>query len=169
MNDFQFKDFEDYLEQLCREHKSVGHEVNDKHCFSRLRSNDEITQITLNAGVNIVLLGRFNGRAIGESQEAGMQQVAVIRFASYAQNNDGDISGGIDNAIDTAWIIMMDFIARFREDYKNDDCGPLANIEFQNMSWAEIDEAIYLENHYGWHLTLPFRSTQPAYDADKWI
>ena len=64
---------------------------------------------------------------------------------------------------------MMQFIAKFRKDYKEDDCGPLGNFEFENMSWSEIDEPIYLENHYGWDLSLPFRSTQPAYDADKWI
>ncbi len=166
MDGFQFKDFEDYLEQLCREHVYVGHEVDGKVCFSRLRSQEEINQITINAGRNIVLLGRFNGRAYGESQEAGMRQFAVIRFASYAEVGD---EANIDTAIDTAWNIMMDFIARFRQDYKDDDCGPLGNVEFENMSWSEIDEPIYLERHYGWDLSFPFRSTQPGYDADKWI
>jgi hypothetical protein len=168
MADFQFKDFEDYLEQLCREHVDVAHEVNGQQSFSRLRSRDEVMQIINNAGKNIVLLGRFSGRAIGESVERGMQQYAVIRFASYAELNDGDLSGGVDNAIDIAWNIMMQFIARFREDYKEDDCGPLGNVQFESMSWEEIDEPIYLERHYGWDLTLPYRSTQPAYDPAKW-
>lgn len=168
MADFQFKDFEDYLEQLCRENTDVAHEVNGQQCFSRLRSRDEVTEILNNAGKNIVLLGRFSGRAIGESQEAGMRQGATIRFACYAEINDGDLSGGIDNAIDLAWNIMMQFIAKFRKDYKDDDCGPLGNVEFENMSWNEIDEPIYLENHYGWDLSLPFRSTQPGYDENKW-
>ena len=92
-----------------------------------------------------------------------------VRFAIYEELNDGDISGGIDTAIDTAWNIMMEFIARFRQDYKDDDCGPLGNVEFESMSWAEIDEPVYLENHYGWDLSFPFKSTQPGYDADKWI
>ena len=169
MADFQFSDFEDYLEQLCREHVDVAHEVDGKVCFSRLRGRDEVTEIINNAGKNIVILGRFNGRAYGDSQEAGMRQFAVIRFASYAELNNGDISGGIDIAIDTAWNIMMEFIARFRQDYKDDDCGPLGNVEFESMSWAEIDEPIYLENHYGWDLSFPFKSTQPGYDAGKWI
>ena len=169
MSDFQFKDFEDYLEQLCRENVAVSHEVGGQECFSRLRSRDEVTQIINNAGKNIVLLGRFNGRAVGDSQEAGMRQFAVIRFASYAENNDGNISAGVDNAIDMAWNIMMQFISRMRKDYKDDDCGPLGNIEFENMGWDEIDEPIYLENHYGWDLSIPFRSTQLAYDAAKWI
>ena len=167
MADFQFKDFEDYLEQLSRENTDVAHEVEGKECFSRLRSNDEVSALVNNAGKNIVLLGRFNGRAAGESQEAGMRQFAVIRFASYAEVTGN--SSSIDDAIDTAWNIMMQFIAKFRKDYKEDDCGPLGNFEFENMSWSEIDEPIYLENHYGWDLSLPFRSTQPAYDADKWI
>lgn len=166
MDGFQFKDFEDYLEQLCREHVTVAHEVDGKICFSRLRSQEEVNQITQNAGRNIVLLGRFNGRAFGESQEAGMRQFAVIRFASYADVGD---EANIDTAIDTAWSIMMDFISRFRKDYKEDDCGPLGNVEFENMSWNEIDEPIYLENHYGWDLSFPFRSYQPGYDADKWL
>lgn len=166
MADFQFKNFEDYIEQLCREHADVQHELNGQICFSRLRSQTEIDQLVNNAGKNIVILGRFNGRAFGESQEAGMRQFAVLRFASYAAVT-GDASS-IDDAIDTAWEIMMQFIAKFRKDYKEDDCGPLGNFEFENMSWNEIDEAIYLENHYGWDLSLPFRSTQPAYDAAKW-
>lgn len=168
MSDFQFIDFEDYIEQLCRENMDVRHELNGQECFSRLRSQEEITQLTNNAGRNIVLLGRFNGRAFGESQEQGMRQFAVLRFASYADPTTGDPSGSIDTAIDTAWNIMMQFVAKFRRDYKEDDCGPLGNVEFESMSWAEIDEPIYLENHYGWDLSLPFRSTQPAYDADKW-
>lgn len=164
MSDFQFQDFEDYLEQLCREHVDVQHELNGQVCFSRLRSQAEIDAIINNAGRNILLLGRFSGRAVGDSQEAGMRQFAVLRFASYA-----DISqSGVDAAIDKAWNIMMDFIARFRKDYKDDDCGPLANVEFENLSWDEIDEPVYLENHYGWDLSLPFRSTQLEYDSDKW-
>lgn len=167
MSDFQFKDFEDYLEQLCRENIDVAHEVDGQICFSRLRSREEVTQITNNAGRNIVLLGRFSGRAFGDSQEAGMRQFAVIRFASYAEIN-GDQEGSIDTAIDTAWNIMMQFIAKFRRDYAEDDCGPLGNVEFESMSWNEIDEPVYLENHYGWDLSFPFRSTQPGYDAGKW-
>lgn len=168
MSDFQFQDFEDYIEQLCREHVDVAHEVDGKVCFSRLREQGEIHQIINNAGKNIVILGRFNGRAVGDSQEAGMRQFAVLRFACYAENNNGDLGGGIDTAIDTAWNIMMQFISKFRFDYAADDCEPVRNIEFESMSWNEIDEPIYLENHYGWDLTLPFRSYQPAYDADKW-
>lgn len=168
MADFQFKDFEDYLEQLCRENVDVAHEVNGQVCFSRLRSRTEVMQIINNAGKNIVILGRFNGRAIGEKYERRMRQFAVIRFACYAENNAGDISEGIDTAIDTAWNIMMQFIARMFKDYKEDDCGPVGEFEFNNISWDEIDEPIYLENHYGWDLSLPFRSQQPAYDAAKW-
>jgi len=96
-----------------------------------------------------------------------LRQFAVIRFASYAEIN-GDPEGGIDTAIDTAWNIMMQFIAKFRMDYAEDDCGPLGNVEFESMSWNEIDEPVYLENHYGWDLSFPFRSTQPGYDAGKW-
>lgn len=167
MSDFQFKDFEDYLEQLCREHVDVAHEVGGQVSFSRLRSREEVAQIVNNAGRNIVLLGRFSGRAAGESQEAGMRQFAVIRFASYAEVT-GTQEESIDTAIDTAWNIMMQFVAKFRKDFADDDCGPLNNVEFENMSWNEIDEPIYLENHYGWDLSFPFRSTQPGYDAGKW-
>lgn len=168
MSDFQFINFEDYLEDLCREHVDVAHEVGGQVCFSRLRSKEEVAQITNAAGKNIVLLGRFSGRAFGESQEAGMRQFSVIRFATYAEI-EGTPEDSIDAAIDKAWNIMMQFVARFRKDYKDDDCGPLGNVEFESMSWNEIDEPIYLENHYGWDLSFPFRSTQPGYDAAKWI
>lgn len=168
MADFQFRNFEDYLEQLCREHTDVQHEVGGQVCFSRLRSETEVTEISNNAGRNIVLMGRFNGRASGENQEAAMRQSVTIRFACYSEVTGS--ASAIDEAIDKAWTIMMDFIARLRQDFKDEEyCGPLGNIEFENMSWSEIDEPIYLENHYGWDLTLPFKSTQPAYDAAKWI
>jgi hypothetical protein len=66
--DFLFVDFEDYLEQLCRENKDVQHEVAGQICFSRLRSQSEINQLVNNAGKKIVLLGRFNGRVTGGSR-----------------------------------------------------------------------------------------------------
>lgn len=168
MADFQFQDFEDYLETLCTEHQDVLHNPPTQVSFSRLRSNGEVNAITNNAGPNIVLLGRFNGRATGEAQAQEMRQYAVIRFASFASLNNGDLSEGIDNAIDTAWNIMMQFIARMRKDYVDDDCGPLGMLEFENISWQEIDEPIYLESHYGWDVTIPFKSTLQAYDAAKW-
>lgn len=169
MSDFQFIDFEDYLEGLCTSNQDVQHGLNGQVSFSRLRSQTEVNELVNNAGKNIVLLGRFNGRAVGETEEQGMRQFATIRFACYAENNNGDISGGIDQAIDKAWNIMMQFVAKFRKDQKDDSCGAIAGVELQNIGWNEIDEPIYLENHYGWDLTLPFRSYQPAYDADKWI
>lgn len=168
MADFQFQNFEDYIETLCTEHQDVLHDPPNRVAFSRLRSNNEISAITNNAGPNIVLMGRFNGRAVGEQQAQGMRQFVVLRFASYADLNGGDLSGGIDNAIDTAWNIMMQFIQRMRNDYIADDCGPLGLFEFENISWQEIDEPIYLESHYGWDVTIPFKSTMPEYDAAKW-
>lgn len=168
MADFQFQNFEDYLEQLCMLNQDVLHNPPTQVSFSRLRSNGEINAIINNAGPNIVLLGRFNGRAVGDAQEQGMRQFAVLRFASKASLNNGEIGEGIDIAIDTAFNIMMQFVAKMRKDYIDDDCGPLGLFEFENISWAEIDEPIYLESHYGWDLTIPFKSTMLAYDADKW-
>ena len=168
-DEYYIKEFEDYIEQLCREHVDVLHETNAKICFSRLRSRTEVTEIINNAGENIVIMGRFNGRSVGDSQEQTFRQFVVLRFACYAINNGvDDPSDGIDNAIQKAQDIMFQFISRFRKDQKDDDCGPLRLVELQNISWDEIDEPIYLENHYGWDLTLQYKSYFPAYDAAKW-
>jgi hypothetical protein len=86
----------------------------------------------------------------GEADDQTMRNFAVIRFACYAENTDGDMEGGIDAALDTSFLIMMQFLAKMRKDYRDDSCGAVRDLELKNAGWDEIDEKIYLENHYGW-------------------
>jgi hypothetical protein len=167
MAEYYFDTFQDYLQSLCEKHVDVAHGVDGKQAFARLFSNEEMEALANNAGKNIVVVSSFTGRADGKIDEQLMLQIVTIRFAT---NADATGSDGINLAMQTSWNIMWDFITRFRGDAKADDyCGELEGVQFQNISWDEIRDAPFLENHYGWELTLPFKSYQPAYNAAKWI
>jgi hypothetical protein len=169
MSSYYKQEFENYIEHLCREHVDILHGSNGIVAFSKLRSETEVTELVNNAGENIVIIGRFNGRAVGEKDEQAYRQSAVIRFACYAKNNGVDSpTAGIDDAIAKAEMIMYQFIARMRKDYKDDDCGALQHVELQNLNWNEIDERIYLQNHYGWDLFINYKNYFPGFDAAKW-
>jgi len=167
-DDFYIQEMEDYVEGLCRSHTDVLHNPPAKVCFSRLRSQDEVNQLINNAGKNVVIMGRMSGRAVGDAIEQKLRQEFVLRFACYAEVASG--TQGIDDAIDLAQDIMFDFISKMRVDAKDDqnDCGPLRYVELNNISWNEIDEPIYLENHYGWDLIIPISAYFPPYNALKW-
>jgi hypothetical protein len=168
MAEFYFSEFQTYLQTLCELHTDVAHNVNGQKAFARMFSNEEMDALANNAGINIVVVASFFGRAIGSPDEQLMQQYASIRFASNAAATG---AAGINTAMAKAWQIMWDFIARLRNDARADadDCGELQNLDIAGISWDEIPDAPFLENHYGWELTLPFKSTQPQYNATKWI
>jgi hypothetical protein len=168
MAEYYFDEFQDYLQTLCEKHVDVQHNVDGRSAFARLFSNEEMEALVNNASPNIVVVSSFFGRAAGSVDEQAMLQTVTIRFASNAA---ADGSAGINVAMAKAWQIMWDFIARMRQDIISgaDGCDELTGAQLQNMSWDEIRDAPFLENHYGWELTLPFKSYQPAYNAAKWI
>lgn len=168
MAEYYFDEFQDYLQTLCEKHVDVQHGVDGKQAYARLFSNEEMEALANNAGVNIVVVSTFFGRALGAVDEQLMQQYTSIRFATNAAATG---SSGINAAMETSWNIMWDFIARLRSEWNADGAEGCEKpmLELQNISWDEIRDAPFLENHYGWELTLPFKSYQPAYNAAKWI
>lgn len=163
--------FQNYLEALCMAHHQVLHQVEPggTKAFVRFQSDYDISQLTNNPGTNLVVVTRFYGRAIGDVDAQQIRQYIQIRFASFAPVPDGgDFSDSVNTATDTAYTIMLDFLARMFYDLKNDDCGPLQGIELQNCTWEEIPEQPWLQNHFGWDLTIPFKSELPELNATVW-
>ena len=169
--DYYIDSFQDYLETLCTQHKKLLHDPEPEglKSFVRFHSGDGLNQITNNPGGNLVMVSRFYGKAIGSMDDQLMRQYVEIRFCSFAHRPlDGDITGAINGAIDTAFTIMLDFIAKMLHDMRSDDCGPLRGIELDQCNWDEIPEQPFLDNHYGWDLTIPFRSSMPDHNPDAW-
>lgn len=163
MADYYIDEFQNYLEQLCTQNKLVGHGAGGKKSFARFQSDEEMNELARNAGKNIVVVANFFGRSTGSADEQAMRHYATLRFACHSANTN---TTGINAAIIRAWDIMWQFVARMRKDMQEDDCPP-AELAFHDMNWDPIDGP-WLENHYGWDLTLPFKSYQPAYDAADW-
>lgn len=167
MAEYYLEEFQDYLERLCEEHVEVAHNLDGCRSFSRLFTDDEVNAIGSGAGRNIVIVARYYGRAMGDATDERMLQTISIYFASYAV---GSTAQAINCATSLAFRIMLDFVARFRQDLKGASyCDALTDLELKNISWDEIPDQPFLENHFGWELTLPFSSYMPAYNEDKWI
>lgn len=165
MADYTVDTFQDYVETLCERHTEVQHNVNGKRAFARFQSEEQLQQLATNAGKNIVVMTHFYGRAVGSIDEKALRLHASISFSSKAKNTT---TAEIDGALQRAWNILWDFVARMREDAQNEEnCGPLEGIELQNISFNPLDP--FLEFHHGWELIIPFKTTQPQYDAAKWI
>lgn len=165
MADFTIDTLQDYLEALCVANTDLQHTVAGKRSFARFQSDEEIQQLATKAGRNILCVTRYHGRAIGHADEQSSRQFVGLRFSCKATSMSTD---AINVALDKAQEIMWDFIAKFRKDVKEDSCHALRGIELQNISWDEIPDQPWLENHYGWDITIPFVSYQPQYNAAKW-
>jgi hypothetical protein len=169
MDEYYFSGFQDYIKSLCETHTDLLHAA-DNQAFIHFQSDNEVSGLFNNPSPNLVLFSRFYGRAQGASADTmQMKQFASIRFACYAvQPVDGNITGSIADALDKAFSIMMDFIAKMVKDQRDDTCGALRRMELETCSWSEIPDQPFIENHFGWELSIPFSSEFPAYNAAKW-
>jgi hypothetical protein len=169
--DYYIDSFQDYLETLCINHKRVAHDPapGGTKSFIRFHAPDDLNQVPNNPGTTLVIVTRYYGKAIGTMDESAMRQWVQIRFCTYAATpTDGDFTGSISTAQDTAFTVMLDFITRMLHDFRIDDCGPLKGIELDQCNWDELPEQPFLENHFGWDLTIPFRSYFPPYNPGAW-
>jgi hypothetical protein len=62
---------------------------------------------------------------------------------------------------------MFQFIKRLEKDY-DDGCNALEFLEPERMSWTKIENQPWLDNYYGWDLSLSFKSYMPEHDPDDW-
>jgi len=162
------EDIQSYYEGLCELHQDILHNTNSRRAFFRLQSMGEMTQLPNNAGDVMVMIERFNGRAIGEYDANKLQQFVTIRFAKLlAIPADGDFEQALVDCLDDSYLIMLDFVSKMRFDFEADNCSWLKYVDFKSMSWSEFQGPI-IERHYGWDLVVPFIASMPEYRSEKW-
>lgn len=162
------EDIQEYFEDLSALHQDVLHNSNGRKAFFRLQSMGEMTQLPNNAGPVLVMIERFNGRAVGDYDANKAQQFVTIRFAKLLDiPTDGDFETALVACMDQCYLIMLDYVSKMRFDYEADSCSWLKHVDFKSISWAEFQGPI-IEQHYGWDLVIPFLSAMPAYRAEKW-
>lgn len=164
-------EIQDYFETLSIQHADVLHTTTagGRRAYFRLQSMGEMQQLPNNAGDTLVMIERFNGRAVGEYDANKLQQFITIRFAKLLDiPADGDHEAAISACMDQVYLLMLDYVSRMRFDFAADDCGWLKYVDFTSISWAEFQGPI-IERHYGWDLIIPFRASMPAYRPAKWI
>lgn len=167
MAEYYFKEFEDYVRNLCIKHKELLHDDETRRAFIRFQSEEDVNSIPNNGGSPLVIIDNFTGRAIGSIEEAKLQQNVSLLFLANVANTAGNPYSAVQAALQKAMSIMFDFYARMTHDMEEDDCGPLRFLMPEMMNFFPIDGPI-LENHYGWQMDLPFKLNAPAYQANKW-
>lgn len=157
------KEVSDYLEDLSELHVDIMHSANN-FAFCRFKDQQQFNQLTLSASRNIIVVGSFNGRAIGTFEDEKVKNVLQVRFSSYAKTVS---SADIILATEKALSILFDFWRRMMKDYNDDDCAWMKGIEWENISFDDIEQP-WLTNHYGWDLVIPYRTTLPEFNNAKW-
>lgn len=168
MSELYFKPFEDYIKTLCIQHKKILHQDGVLTGFIRMQSHEDIQSIPQNAGTSLVAIESIIGRAVGDFEENRIRQTVTLFFLqATVPDNSGEPYTMIEVALSESYIIMLDFLARIKNDYIEDDCSALQGIIPQLVLFQPIDGPV-LERHFGWSLNLPFDITAPAYDATQW-
>jgi hypothetical protein len=159
-----FNEFQDYLARLCAEHIVLQHSPSNAS-FSRMMDDNAIDQIKRSSSKNFCIVSSFYGRGNGRPSDDLIHQYAYIIFASYA----GAASNAPTIALDDSMHIMMDFISRMHQDSEGDEaCGILRRLNLEELTFEELDDQPILDNHYGWVLMVPFKTTIPSYNPQRW-
>lgn len=172
-DEFHIDELQDYLEDLCVKNKLVEHtKVTDlnpegQKAFARFESNDQVNQITQSAAKNIVVVADYFGERVGAPDDKRMRAVVQLIFAVKKEAATEDETSAINDAIKLAEKIMFQFMTRMEKDME-DGCNALEALEPEAMRWDAIENQPWLDDYYGWELSIPFKSYIPAYDADDW-
>jgi hypothetical protein len=157
------KEASDYLESLSELHVDVLHSAQN-FAFCRFKDQQQFNQLSLAASKNIIVVGGFNGRSIGSFEEETVKNVLQVRFSCYAKTVT---SADIIMATEKALNILLEFWKRMMKDFNDDDCAWMKGIEWENISFDDFEQP-WLTNHYGWDLFIPYRTSLPAFDNNKW-
>jgi hypothetical protein len=162
---FFLNEMQNYLEDLCRKHKDVQHEVDGRRSFSRFETDAHIHEITQNGGENIIVVADVHGGRIGDFEDQKTRHYITVIFASKAIGIDSE--SAVIYAVNKSEEIMYDFMAKFDLDY-TDQCGVLKDLEPEKSEWQKF-EGPWLDMYYGWQFTLPFKQFMLAYNPEKWL
>jgi hypothetical protein len=150
------------IEAYCISHKLLLHS-DSNIAFIPLYSNQELQSIRNKGSKNIVVVTTFQGRLFGNYDDKKLQQYLGLRFASF-RDKDEKVNGPLNRSFE----IMMDFITRWQHEYEENDCSWLRYVDLENISYDEIEDQPWLQNHYGWDLSLPLKNYLPPYNPDAW-
>lgn len=167
MNELYIKPLQTYLRNLCIEHVLLMHVDDSNEVFVRLQTHEDVMSIPYNASNYFVIVDNLIGRAIGEFDDNRIRQELTMLFLKRALTNNGEPYDNIETAQQEALEVMFDFYSRMKQDYYEDDCGPLKNLLPEQMSFEPVEGPVE-EYHYGWLMTIPFDLNLPGYDASKW-
>lgn len=164
---YYFIEFEDYLKALCIAHTDIEHNDASNIAFIRLLSEQDDMSLPSNAAKKIIRLADFTGQAKGSNpDEMQLAQFAVIDYLVYAENVNNDVYEARKEALKKAMQLLFDFYNRMVYDMYQESCGALRFLQPEQMSFDLLP--YQLENHYGWTMTLPFKSSMPSFNQAKW-
>lgn len=171
--DFDIDVYQDYLEGLSVRNKLVAHTKVTANCpsgqrtFARFESEEHISQIKNNGGEKIVVVADYYGQRIGDPDDKRLQLNSVLRFAVKKQSGTGDETDAINEAVRIAEKIMFQFLNMMEVDLAA-GCNALEGLQPEKITWNRIEEQPWLDDYYGWDLTVPFLSYMPAHDDEDW-
>jgi hypothetical protein len=154
---------QDYFENVATINKDLLHNSGDRKAFSRLNTEEHITEIKKKASANILVIAAVNGQTAGTFDDKQIRRGISLIIASRADTK-GNAGDAITAAHEKAEEIMFDIISRLEFDQET-GCG--LNFDLDKLSWDDI-EGPWLENYYGWMLFIPFRGYLSAYNPEKW-
>lgn len=157
------KEASDYLQGLSELHVDILHS-NSNVAFCRFMDQQQLSQLSISASKNIIIVGSFRGRAIGTYEDEAVKNVLQVRFSCYAKTvTSADIVATTEKSL----CILLDFWRRLRHDFDTDDCLWMKGIEWENISFEDIEQP-WLQNHYGWDLLIPYKTSLPEFNNQKW-
>jgi len=166
-----FKDREDYLKQLCTDHATVAHGAaipgtsRKRNSYFRLNNEEELLAGTRNnidypCVVNLQIDARLTDKdkALADMRWVWSNQWIFLQHVSNP-GNENTMSDAVQNAYDSTFAVMEDFIKAMKEDWEeNEKCGAFDQIDFNQFSAQPI--ATTGANEYGW--VLSFDNEQKA-------
>lgn len=173
MADFFIDEIQDYLEGLCELNKQVAHKVvadnapGGRRSFARFESEEHIAQIKNDASDKIVVVTDYYAVRVGDIEDQKLRMTMLIRFAVKKVSGGLDETNAINEAIKVAEDILLQFLSRIEFDFQN-ECPSLKNFEPEKSAWDKIEQQPWLDDYYGWDLTLNFITYMPEYDAEDW-
>lgn len=167
-----FKKRSDYIKSLANAHKLVAHgrEVSGevRNSFHRMNDEDELMAACVNwAQFPCVVHCGFNGRYTGDTNAVPKRKILnSILFLHQA----GTGMDSIENAYDTAFQVMEDFISKMYSEFTEKGyCSNFSNLDLSRFSFYEYGPIG--AQLFGWSLQFEddvFVDELTRFDQSKW-
>lgn len=171
--EFDIDVFQNYVDDLARRNKEVKHMAitescpNGQRCFSRFESEEHISEIKNNGGKKIVVVADVYGQRIGEPDDKRILVTVQLRFAVKKEAATENETNAVNAAVKLAEKIMFQFSNQMEKDFEA-GCNDLDGLQADKFSWDKIEEQPWLDDYYGWDLTVTFLHYIPEHSDDDW-